>query len=279
MPDRTVVPGLPSIRRARGYRLYDRAGRRYLDLFQDGGGAILGHRGASVLTGMKNALAQGLAAGLPSVWESRLESAINRMFPAYRSVRLYSSRKRAIEAASRFLGRRLDPTDVADPALDPPADPSAGAAVWRPFLPKAPETEGSAGPRAAVLLPVLPFSISGSPAPACFLEAAPEGVPDSDLIPGFILAGAVRALAALDRQKDRDAFASIGIDGTRGWKRAGPYVRPTFDEAEYPRVFAEYLRAGVLLSPEYPGPSVLPGECSPGEKKLLARLFASIPGG
>ena len=45
------------------------------------------------------------------------------------------------------------------------------------------------------------------------------------------------------------------------------------------QVHAELLAAGVLLSAGYPGPSVLPGECSPGETSLLADLFARIPGG
>ena len=36
---------IPPIRRARGYRLYDHRGRRYLDLWQNGGHSLLGHRG------------------------------------------------------------------------------------------------------------------------------------------------------------------------------------------------------------------------------------------
>ena len=39
-----LPPRVPVIRRARGYRLYGFDGRRCLDLFQDGGRAVLGHR-------------------------------------------------------------------------------------------------------------------------------------------------------------------------------------------------------------------------------------------
>ena len=279
MEDRTAIPGLPQIRRARGYRLYDRAGGRYLDLFQEGGAAILGHRGASALAAMKNVLSQGLAAGLPSAWEARLTCAVARMFPAYRAVRLYSSRQRALEAASRFLGTRVGPSDLLDPALDPSAAARSRAALWRPLLPTDVEIGGAADRPAAVLLPVLPFSVCGAPAPVCFLDELPGSVPGSDIIPGFLLAGALRALAGLGSATGRKAFAGLPLDGTRGWKRVGPYVRAVFDRAEYPGVFAQFLRAGVLLSPEYPGPSILPGECSPGEEKLLAGLFARFPGG
>ncbi len=81
MPDSQLLTGIPVIRRARGFRLYDMQGRRYLDLFRDG--ALMGHRAAGVLTAMKSALSQGLAAALPSVWEMRLISALARSFPQY----------------------------------------------------------------------------------------------------------------------------------------------------------------------------------------------------
>ena len=73
MLDRQLLRGIPRIRRARGFRLYDMQGRRYLDLFRDG--ALLGHRDSGSLTAMKSALSQGLAAALPSVWEKRLLTA------------------------------------------------------------------------------------------------------------------------------------------------------------------------------------------------------------
>jgi hypothetical protein len=267
--------GVPRIRRARGYRLYDVQGKRYLDLFREG--ALLGHRGEAALTAMKSALSQGLATSLPSAWEGRLVAALAQMFPAYRSVRLYSSRERALEAVSLYLGGRAGPPN--DPALDPePAHPHS--ALWRPFLP-IPQ-------HARALLPVLPFTVCGAPAPACFPAEPSSEVPGSDPLPGFLLAGALRALRALvetspPRTRTGPRLGSPlverALDGSRVWKRTGPYVRASFPAAEYGRVHGEFLRAGVLLCPGYPGPSVLPGECSPGENKLLAELFAGIPGG
>ena len=277
MTSNPPVEGLPPIRRARGYRLYDASGARYLDLFQDGGGAILGHRAGSALAAMKGALSCGLAAGLPSAWEARLAKALVRMFPGFPHVRLFASRARALEAASLYLGARIGQEDLHDPALSPAPPAASRAALWRPFL-------GPAMPAADVLLPVLPFSVCGAPAPACFRGALPEGFPGSDVLPGFILAGALRGLAALERPEGRSgprapSRTEIPLAGSRGWARAGPYVRPLFAAADYPRRFAEFLRARVLLSPVYPGPSILPGECSPGERELLAELFARIPGG
>jgi len=282
---------LANIRRARGFRLYDVHGKRYLDLSRDG--ALLGHRAAATLTALKSVLSQGLATALPTAWEARLAAALLRQFPESRSVRLFSSRERALEAVSRYLGKSVDAREVHDPALDSPASSPELPALWRPFLPV---------PRGvAALLPVLPFILCGAPAPVCFpRELSGDEIP-SDTLPGFLLAGALHGVLALSeegragsppraggpprtgRAQKRPHWGSRAVeralDAARGWKRSGPYVRAVFPAAEYARVHAEFLAAGVLLSAGYPGPSVLPGECSPGETSLLADLFARIPGG
>jgi hypothetical protein len=262
--------GIPRIRRARGFRLYDTRGRRYLDLFRDG--ALLGHRAAGSLLAMKSALSQGLASALPSIWEGRLIAALARFFPRYNEVRLYSSAERARDAACRGIGG--GPHTIHDPALGD--DGRTPIAVWRPFLP--PDDD------ARVLLPLLPVGVAGAPAPACFAGEVPPAVPVSDTIPAFILAGALRGFSALAPSTDdagplSNPAVETALDAAAGWARVGPYVRAVFPETEYPRVHAEFLRAGVLLHPGYPGPSVLPGECSPGETRLLADLFRRIPGG
>jgi hypothetical protein len=294
MRDRRLLEGIPRIRRARGFRLYDMEGRRYLDLYRDG--ALLGHRAAGVLTSMKSILSQGLTTALPTVWEGRLVSTIRSMLPGG-GVRLYASPENALDAAGRILGAALSWEDVHDPAAAAEPGTPPRAALWRPFLPSV------AG--AGVLLLQLPFTVCGAPMPVRFPDTS--DAPPSDLLPGFILAGAARGLAALQspaaaqlrgssrkggiRRRDGGIFEpdppapsgvralECAIDQARGWKRRGPYVIATFPEGDYPRVHAEFLSAGVLLFPGYPGPSVLPGECSPGENRLLADLFTRIPGG
>jgi hypothetical protein len=289
--------GLPRIRRARGCRLYAADGRRYLDLWREG--ALLGYRAAGTLSAMKAALSQGLIGPFPTAWEARLCGALARLLPAWPAVRLFASRERALAAASALLGRPLAASDVHDPALGdeglpgtlpagaPPAGTSdadasdaageapAAAALWRPFLP--------AAPGARVLLPVLPFTLGGAPAALCVPAGLAAGLPLSDALPGFLLAAALRGLAALTGAREVPRLGSPelerAIDAAKGWRRAGPYVRAVFPAEDYPRVRGRFLRAGVLLCPGYPGPSILPGECSPGETRLLAECFAGSPGG
>ena len=281
MPTERWPEPLPSFRRARGFRLYDTRGRRYLDLCRDG--SLLGHRPPGALTVMKAVLSQGLTSAVPTPWEGRLAARLARLFPAFPHVRLFASRERAVRAAASWLG--LDGLDPVDPALRVPG--SAGparvtAAFWRPFLP---EPSG-----AGVLLPLLPLTVGGSPSPVCFpasgdVPGTVSELPAGDTIPGFICAGALKALAAAalpgagEELEPANARLSAALEGGGKWARVGPYIRALFAPTEYARAHAEFLRAGVLLCPAYPGPSVLPGECSPGEARLLADLFAGVPGG
>jgi hypothetical protein len=273
--DSPLLARVPPIRRARGFRLYDVRGRKYLDLFRDG--ALLGHREAGTLTAMKSVLSQGLVSALPSVWERRLLGVLGRLFPGYREVRLYASPDRARLAVRAWLGGDGPvEAELHDPARDGRPVGGAAAAFWRPFLP---------APAARALLPLLPVRVGGCPSPVCFDAEMPPRVPPSDAIPGFILAGALRGLAALGSLKPAGSCPlstpalDRALDAAPGWLRVGPYVTALFDEPDYARVHEEFLRAGVLLSPCWSGPSVLPGECSPGESRLLAELFTGIPGG
>jgi len=82
---------MPLIRRARGYRLYDHRGRRYLDLWQNGGRSLLGHRPAGQTTLLKNLLSKGLAADLPSPYTGRLERALAALLPTHGQARVVAS--------------------------------------------------------------------------------------------------------------------------------------------------------------------------------------------
>lgn len=267
MAERTLLDEIPRIRRARGFRLYDEAGRRYLDLWQADGGAILGHRGAGMVTAVKAALDRGLAAPLPTAWDRRLLAALAARFPAYRSFRLFATRERALQAAGRALGAAVNDEDVADPALGSKGDGRAG--LWRPFLPDAPSWP--------VVLVVLPCTLGGSPTAIGFRDALADE--PSDPVAGVAAVAALRGLAGLARARAEDPFGGHDLADTPGWERRGPYMAPVFPAAAYPAVFRAFLARGVLLAPEPAGPSILPGEASAGERRLVVSLFHSIPGG
>ncbi len=267
--DNSLRDALPWVRRARGFRLYDASGRRYLDLYQEGGAAILGHRSPGTVREMKDALSRGLSARLPSQYEERLLKILARLFPSYRCFRLYSCLHRCLEAASIFLGARVEREDVFDPALGAPGALPPRVSFWRPFLLEA-------GTEAEVLIPILPHV--GTVTAACFKCGPSEEAPGSDLIAPYLLAGTLRATADLMRGPIRDTAPLRVVAEAGGWQSNGPYVKALCGASAYGGIFRSFLGAGVLLSPVFPGPSILPGEASEGEIEMLKRLFQSNGG-
>ncbi len=254
------------MRRARGYRLYDRLGRRYLDLWQGGGSTILGHRSAGTVREMKDALSRGLFSRLPSDHQRRLERTILRMFPRYAQVRIYPCLCEALDAVSAHLGRRVAPEDVRDPAMGGPAPKEDAAAYWRPFLP----AEDSAA-MSAVLIPILPVGWEAGAVPVCFRSSRAPDPPWA--VSPAACAGALRALADLPAALPHDGRLSASLEGACSWRLTGPYLAYTSDPRDYPAVFSRFLEAGVLLSPDSRAPSILPRELSDGERGLLLQLF------
>jgi hypothetical protein len=264
---------IPPIRRARGYRLYDHRGRRYLDLWQNGGHSLLGHRGLHLMSPLKNLMSRGLLSDLPALQARHLEKTLAARLAGYPWVRVTRTSEQALALASRFLDRELAEAEVFDPALDPPQ--SAGpVARWRPFLDFPADTPD----RPRVLLPVLPFAAAGAPAAACFDEEPPEGFPASEPLSPVLLAGAARCLHDLARYRLPDWYREDLLVSAAGWAQRGIYLRARCGPERYPGVFRAFLEAGVLLNPRHPGPSILPAEATPGELAKMIRLFRENPG-
>jgi len=264
---------IPPIRRARGYRLYDHRGRRYLDLWQNGGHSLLGHRGLHLMSLLKNLMSRGLLSDLPALQARHLEKALAGCLPDYPWVRLTRTPQEALALASRFLGREVSAAEVYDPALDLPPG-SAPVARWRPLL-----DYPSTGPgRPRVLLPVLPFAAAGAPAAACFDAEPPGDFPASEPLSPVLLAGAARCLHDLARYCLPEWYREDLLASAAGWAQRGVYLRAQCGPERYPEVFRAFLQAGLLLNPRYPGPSILPAEASPGEVAKMIQLFRENPG-
>lgn len=278
VPDRTPseaagnrtpeMPAIPQIRRARGYRLYDARGRRYLDLYQDDGRAVLGHRASGVSAAVRAAVSRGLCADYPSVWASRLVRALKTLIPQCVDVRWYLEAARARAAAAAHLSVDATELSVADPVIDGAWD--AEVSRWRPFC-------GDDGGRrhARVLLPVMPPARSIAPSVLCFLEPVSGAVPDSDLVSAFVLHALSRSaydLTAAQKARNTDHWACFEAPF---WRRCGPYFVFTCAFSDYLVHFDRLLQRGILVSPRYPGPSIVPAEYSPGELARFKDYVAS----
>lgn len=254
---------IPTIRRAREYRLYDLAGRRYLDLFQEGGRALLGHRPSRVVLAMKNTMSKGPLAAYPSVYERRLERALRLLIPACAGFRWYTSFERALSAAALHLGRAVSRILPVDPALDAGSRPDV--ALWRPFL-------SLDGEPPAVQFPVLPLPGAHAAVVVAFAEQPGDSVPQCDILSPVLLSGLQSSVHALRRHIDElDRRTWEAFDSPQ-WERRGPYLVARCAEGEYTDLFRSYLAAGMLVSPSFPGPSIVPAVFSAGEAAAFRRL-------
>jgi len=283
--DSSLMRLLPPIRRARGYRLYDYRGRRYLDLNLAGGRALLGHRPERMLHELKNLVSRGLLGDLPSGFDSRLARALSRLIPDHPVVRIFANEDRLLAALAEGLGAG---PKLVDPAISgfkgqpatipgPSNGPDAIVWRWRPYLPDVLPSE----PERSVALPVLPFPGSFGPAVACLRGVAESELPPSDLVSPALLGALTRSAYDLLRfmeQENYDEQWWAQFDAP-WWLRRGPYLVARCEKREYSVVFRRLLEIGVHISPSYPGPSVVPAECSDGELKPLRELAKGWKGG
>ena len=167
---------LPTVLRARDFRLYTKDRKRLVDLWQNGGAAILGHTPSGFLREIKNAASRGLYAPFPHFLEGRYFKALSRIF-TNRNFRLYAAPPQELHAL------------VAENT----------AALWRPFI-------DSAAPLAVdenappILIPVVPGIQgwhNGLPLGLCVLAINPDYekiLPPGDFVSPVLLAAAARGL-------------------------------------------------------------------------------------
>ena len=250
---------LPPIRRARLWRLYAEDGRRFLDLWMDGGRSLLGAKGTGLGTAAKAAIDTGLTRPFPSVREGRLEKALLERYPLFAAVRIFRNEDRA-RAAAR----------AAFPGDEP--------AVLRPFAEHLREGPGrpdaAAPPRAA--LPLLPCPSALAPGILLVKDAADAAAIEGDLVPPLSLACAQRALSELDifaREYGERLWKKTDRRLKPFFERSGPYLYPRIGVEGYEGFFAAALGAGILISPDPEQPSIVPGDFDDGELARLAKAL------
>lgn len=277
-PEYELFSLIPPIKRARGYYLYDYRGRRYIDMFLNNGRALFGHRPSGVAGELKNTLAKGILANYPSIYPKRLEKALRPLFPGHPVFRVYRSPEKAAATAAAALGTTelsiADPAAIPDKASgetpDVAADKTASkpirAALWRPFL-----EEAAVSVSVPVLFPVIPFPGDFGPVIVCFKKEFEDHLPPSDPVSPVLLASLVRCIyTGITCRETMDSHNWPRCDSVY-FRQKGPYVHPRCGREEYKSLFRRALEAGVLIAPSHRGVSILPGEYSQGDWKLISR--------
>jgi hypothetical protein len=257
---------MPPVLRARDYHLY-LAGRktvkegelknRLVDLWLDGGKALLGHKPPQVLRELKNSAERGLLSPFPHPQEKRFIKALTRLFPN-RSFRIYTDKSSLTHA------------------LDHIAQPDITPFIWRPFK----ETAEILTTH-PLIIPILPWSLA--PQVLVLNSKLDPQFPAGDIIPPVILAAVTRAvydlLASPERgnpkyPKIENALKTPSEIRRHPWKREGIYLTYSgnIDINSWEQLWKQFLEAGFLLPPAPEDPLILPGALSPGEETKLAAL-------
>ena len=264
---------MPIIVRARGYRLYDLKGRRYIDLYQNNGRAILGHRPDGLTQAMKSTASRGLFAEYPSIYDGRLEKILKLMFTDYPMFRIYANRERTMEALSLAMGRQVRGSHILDPAMTDAVDKKL--MYWRPFTP-----EQQVKPD--LLLPIFPFPGSFVPNVVCVRNMDMlKKMPASDMVSPFLIDSLIKSVSQLIRTMHSPV--GYGSEFQRlidilEWDRRGPYINTRLESIEYIEVFKKALEQGVLLPPGENYPIIIPREFSEGEIQGVLRFVRSVNG-
>jgi hypothetical protein len=270
MTETELLRLLPPVLRAREFRLYTQGGRRFVDLWQNGGRAILGHTPPNLLRELKNTANRGLMSPFPHPLEKRLANALSKLFPN-KTFRIYAD-DTSLNHALKSTSHGIQYTGADDHRIG----------LWRPFIDTAaPETASS------FLIPVLPWSLS--PHVLIMEENLLPEFPPSDIISPLILATAVRGiydLIAATPNRGNVNFPKInkalyggstaaGEASEKKWRRQGIYLThiPNLDTDSYAALFRRFLDGGFLLPPSPQEPAILPSVLSAGEEAKLAELL------
>lgn len=253
--NRILLEKLPSIRRARGYRLYDNSGRRFLDFYQNDNAAILGHRPGKLSLYLKDSLDKGLYAEYPHLYRKRLIKHLKQAYPGYSDYRVYKNKERALDSLKG--GIPSDPLFVTEQEKAP--------IQWgRPLL---------ENKEVQILLPRIPFPGFCEVQPVLFKEK-PDSEDDSDIISPILIHGLCRILEDLTQTIIPEEHPLFDLfDQSDKWDRKGLYLIPRYSSEEYATFFEKALKAGIFLAPSQGKASIIPLEVSKNEVKIIKSLL------
>lgn len=267
---------LPPIRRTRGNRLYAADGRRFLDLWMDGGRGIMGEAERPARGYAANAVDKGLVHPYPGLYDARFAKALLRAWPRFGAVRLFANEAGALASARRMLGDASAlPVDPAGRAMLPAERAAPGRAAFmlaRPFVP------AEAYEACALAMVRLPLAAALSPAALMAADEAAFGSEAGDLVPGMRCYAATRAMDSLARAPERgygEPHWRLFDKRMAGYfERRGPYLLARCDEGTYRRFFEAALDGGALVAPRWDEPAAVPADFDDGELKRLAAALA-----
>ena len=273
----SLLNHVPAVLRAKGFRLYIQGSRRLIDLWLNGGAAVLGHTPPNMLRELKNTASRGLYAPLPHFAQSRFLKALSQLLPN-RVFRVYA----APPAELALYTETADKHGFTQISKEEDRKSNINLKLWRPYVESsAPFTVDDA----PLIIPVLPGIQSwrnGLPLGLNVIAAASEellsSLPPNDILPPVLLTAAIRGVYNLLASPQRGKLAlhkvNKALNNSR-WRRKGIYLylKEQPDNETWVMLFDKFLEAGFLLPPIFSHPLILPTELSDGEETKLAKVL------
>ena len=272
-----------NVKRARGIYLYTEKSVRLTDCFLDGGRGILGHGGGKAKTAFKDCFERGANGFYDSGLIPAFEKSVKKLLPAeYTEIRLYS------EKTAAMLGETSFSLDGASKSSSKKADP----VLWRPWLDFAGKiTEQPTGypkiqvvyntnevfPAVVKILP--PFTYATDISVYAFSNVCSEemlqNLPENDVVPSPLLAAFTRGFydlkIALGTFTESDFKANSKVFEPF-FTRNQCYLFPKIPETQYKDFVLKCLDAGIVISPDYNVPSIMPWRANPGDIKKISKI-------
>ena len=267
-----------NVKRARGIYLYTEKSVRLTDCFLDGGRGILGHGGGKAKTAFKDCFERGANGFYDSGLLPAFEKSVKKLLPAeYTEIRLYS------EKTAAMLGETSVSLDGASEKANP--------VLWRPWLDFSGKiTEQPTGypkiqvvyntnevfPAVVKILP--PFTFATDICVYAFSEKSYKNLaelPQNDVVPSPLLAAYTRSFYdllnsfSLFTEKD---FKANSKALEPFFTRNQCYLFPKVSEEKYKDFVLKCLDAGIVISPDYNEPSIMPWRANPGDIKKISKI-------
>lgn len=259
-----------AVRRARGPFLYTASGKRLLDMYLEGGRAILGWRGGKGYTVFKNVLSRGAIGSFYTGEEDSIVQAVNMLFE-----NSATEKRKVIIFRDKSTALRTAYTLSKDSTM-----------FWRPWGGTKGDREDALYMKAAsnadciVFVPPFPWG------EALYMLAVKERVEGADsiestFIPSPLASSIVRSIydlkAQLPLRGEKDWFSYDKVL-CRFFVRQGPYLFPSIGEngergeERYDDFITACLECGIVISPSYSVPSIIFPATDEGVFKKLATL-------
>ena len=286
-----------NVKRARGIYLYTEKSVRLTDCFLDGGRAILGHGGGKAKTAFKDCFERGANGFYDSGLLPAFEKSVKKLLPAeYTEIRLYSEKTAAMLGETSFS---LDSTQKKAGAVSEQtscvlesSQKKAETVLWRPWLeisgksteqptgyPKIEIVHNLTGDFPALVKIVPPFPYATDICVYAFStefdEETLQNLPENDIVPSPLLAAFTRGFydlkIALGTFTESDFKANSKVFESF-FTRNQCYLFPKIPETQYKDFVLKCLDVGIVISPDYNVPSIMPWRANPGDIKKISKI-------